>query len=354
MKMLKIGIIGAGNIAEVHMDAYRKNSNVELYAICDANAARLQAMGDKYDIQRRFTDYRDLLALEEIDAVSVCTWNAAHAPCTIAALRAGKHVLCEKPMAMNARDAKEMETAAQESGKLLMIGFVRRYGDDCKLLQELAADGFFGELYYAKATYLRRFGSPGGWFSNKAYSGGGPLIDLGVHVIDLVSYLAGKPKPISVYGATFNKLGDRNGLRDTKDYVAASDRYMEKVFDVEDLAAAMIRFDNGLVLSVEASFSLNIKEDQGEIALFGSQGGAKLSPALELYNTMGGHMMNLRPARPDVCTFGDMFSHEIDHFVDCIQNGTSCKSPAADGVSIMRILDAVYESARTGHEVVLD
>lgn len=353
MKKLNIGIIGAGNIAEVHMTAYQKNPNVELYAICDTNPQRLEAMGEKYGVRRRFTDYHDLLALEELDAVSICTWNAAHAPCAIAALKAGKHVLCEKPMATNAQAAMEMEQAARESGKLLMIGFVRRYGDDCKLLQELTDSGFFGDLYYAKATYLRRYGSPGGWFSNKAYSGGGPLIDLGVHVIDLVSYLAGKPKPVSVYGATFQKLGDQDGIRDSKDYVAASDQYMEKVFDVEDLAAAMIRFDNGLVLSVEASFSLNLKEDRGEIELFGTQGGAKLSPGLELYSQMGGHMVNLQPARPDVCTFGDMFSHEIDHFVDCIQNGTPCISPAADGVSIMRILDAIYESARTGHEVLL-
>ena len=354
MEKLKIGIIGTGNIAEVHMEAYLKNPNIELYALCDINPARLEEMSKKFHVSRCFTDYNQLLALPEIDAVSVCTWNSAHAPCTIAALRAGKHVLCEKPMATNAKEAEEMKQAADESGKLLMIGFVRRYGDDCKLLQEFIQSDFFGDIYYAKATYLRRYGNPGGWFSNKAYSAGGPLIDLGVHVIDLVRYLAGQPKPISVYGATFHKLGDRDGLKDTKEYVAASDQYMEKVFDVEDLATAMIRFDNGLVLSVEASFSLNLKSDKGEIELFGDKAGARLSPQLELYNVINGHMMNIQPAQADACSFGDMFSHEINHFVDCIQKGTACKSPAEDGVAMMRILDAVYESARTGHEIVLN
>ena len=353
MNKLKIGIIGAGNIAEVHIEAYRKNPQVELYALCDVNPVRLEEMGRKYGVERCFTEASEMLALPELDAVSVCTWNAAHASCAMAALRAGKHVLCEKPMATSAAEAMEMAKTARACGKLLMIGFVRRYGDDCKLLQEFAAIGFFGDLYYAKATYLRRFGNPEGWFSNKAYSAGGPLIDLGVHVIDLVRYLAGNPKPVSVYGATFDKLKDRDGIRDAKEYVAASARYMDHVFDVEDLATAMIRFDNGLVLSVEASFTLNLKQDKGEIELFGDKGGAKLGQELELYHQMNGHMVNTQLACPAACGFGDMFSHEIDHFVDCILNGTACKSPAQDGVELMRILDAVYESARTGHEVLL-
>lgn len=354
MNKLKIAIIGVGNIAEVHMEAYRKNPNVEIYALCDCNPQRLAEMGEKYGISKCFTDLSEMLALPEIDAVSVCTWNAAHAPCTIAALKAGKHVLCEKPMATSAEEAMEMVKTAEECGKLLMIGFVRRYGDDCKLLREFVDTGFFGDLYYAKATYLRRFGNPEGWFSNRAYSGGGPLIDLGVHVIDLVRYVAGNPKPVSVYGATFDRLRDREGIRDTKDYVAASARYMDHVFDVEDLATAMIRFDNGLTLHVEASFTLNMPEgDKGEIELFGSNGGAKLDPQLTLVHQMNGHMVNTKMARPDACSFGDFFSHEIDHFVDCIQNNATCLSPAEDGVAMMWILDAIYESARTGHEVVL-
>lgn len=355
MNILNIGIIGTGNIAEIHIESYLKNPQTNLYALCDINEERLNEMGEKYGIpaERRFTSRADMLSLPELDAVSVCTWNAAHAVCTIDALQAGKHVLCEKPMATSAEEAREMLQAAKKSGKLLMIGFVRRYGDDCKILQDFINNDFFGELYYAKASYLRRYGNPEGWFSNKSYSAGGPLIDLGVHVIDLVRYLADRPKPVSVYGATFRKLEDRNGIKDSKAYVAASAKYMEHVFDVEDLATAMIRFDNGLVLSVEASFTLNLKEDKGEVELFGTKAGAKLGSELELFNETNGYMTNMTLASKEAFTFGDMFAHEIAHFTDCILHDVPCKSPAEDGVEMMRILDAIYESAATGHEVIL-
>ena len=184
---IKVAIIGVGNIAESHIQGYLKNPDVELYAFCDIREERLQQMGEKYGITRLYTDKDVMLAeLPEIDAVSVCTWNSAHAPCTIAALKAGKNVLCEKPMATSAAEAREMLAAAKESGKLLMIGFVRRYGNDCTILKDFVDNGYFGDIYYTKATYLRRNGSPGGWFGDKNFSAGGPLIDLGVHVTDLL------------------------------------------------------------------------------------------------------------------------------------------------------------------------
>ena len=245
-----------------------------------------------------------------------------------------------------------MKEAAEKSGKLLMIGFVRRFGNDCAVLQDFISAGFFGELYYAKATYLRRNGCPGGWFGEKARSGGGPLIDLGVHVIDLVRYLMGNPKPVSVYGVTYQKLKDRRELKDEKEYVAAS-KTDHDIYDVEDLASAMIRFDNGAALSVETSFSLNLKEDTGNIELFGTKAGAKLSPELEIYNETNGYMTDITLRKPTALSFDGLFEGEIDHFVDCVRNGVPCKAPAEDGIQLMRILDAVYESARTGHEVVL-
>ena len=276
---MKIGIIGVGTIAAFHIEAYQKNPNVEVYAFCDINEKRLKAMGEKYGVTRLYTDKDEMLKLEELDAVSVCTWNSAHAPCSIAALKAGKHVLCEKPMAMNADEARAMKQAADESGKLLMIGFVRRFGNDCAVVKDFLDNGEFGDLYFAKATYLRRHGAPGGWFGDKSRSGGGPLIDLGVHVTDLARYLAGNPKPVSVYGVTFNKLGDRRGMTGRDGYTS-SGAGRQDIFDVEDLAAALIRFDSGLVLSLEASFSLNIKEDEGTIELFGTKAGAKLNALL--------------------------------------------------------------------------
>lgn len=352
MSKIKVGVIGVGNISNEHIQAYLRNPDVELYAFCDINEEQLNKMGDKYGVSRRFTDMNDLLALPEIDAVSVCTWNAAHAPCTIAALNAGKHVLCEKPMSVSKAYAEEMKAAAERNGKLLMIGFVRRFGNDCAILQDFINNDYFGELYYAKATYLRRKGNPGGWFGNKELSGGGPLIDLGVHVIDLVRYLMGKPKAISVYGATFQKLGDRRNIKEKVDY-ASTGKSDNDICNVEDLATGMIRFDNGAVLHIEASFSLNIKAPEGKIELFGTKAGAKLDPELELYAEENGYMTNVTLTAPTALSFDNLFKNEIDHFVSCVKGEAECLAPAEDGVELMAILDALYESARTGHEVVL-
>lgn len=353
MSKVKVGIIGTGGISNEHINAYLKNEDVELYAFCDINEERVNAMANKYGVDKIYTDMNEMLKLEELDAVSVCTWNSAHAPCTIAALNAGKHVLCEKPMATSAKEAIAMEEAAKKNEKLLMIGFVRRFGNDCSILKDFIGNDYFGDIYYSKATYLRRNGNPGGWFGDQSRSGGGPLIDLGVHVIDLVRYLLGNPKPISVYGATFRKLYDRSNLKTGKAYTA-SGAEEGSVCDVEDLASAMIRFDNGAVLTIEASFSLNIKNDQGTIELFGTKGGAKLDPELEMYTETNGYMADVQLKASTALNFDGLFANEMNHFVSCIKNQNSCISTAQDGIEIMRILDAIYESARIGHEVVLD
>lgn len=352
MKKIKIGIIGVGGIAESHIAAYLKNPNVELYAFCDIREDRLHEMGQKHGITRLFTDKDEMLKLSEIDAVSVCTWNSEHAPCTIAALNAGKHVLCEKPMATTVEDAIKMKEAAEKNNKLLMIGFVRRFGNDCKIVQDFNSVDYLGDIYYAKATYLRRNGNPGGWFGDKSRSGGGPLIDLGVHVIDFTRFVMGNHKPVSVYGATFRKLYDRSNLKTPKNYVSTS-KTDHDICDVEDLATALIRFDNGAVLSIEASFSLNIKKDQGRIEFFGTKGGAKLEPDLEMYTEFNGYMADVTLDAKTSLEFNGLFENEINHYVDCLTGSTECLSPAEDGIEIMKILAAVYKSAETGHEVVL-
>ena len=350
--MIKVGVIGTGGISGVHLGGYSRNPNVEIYALCDINEKNLAKRAEEYKVSRTFTDYREMLALKELDAVSVCTWNSAHAECAIAALRAGKHVLCEKPMALNTAQAQEMEKAAKENGKLLMIGFVRRFGNDCAVLKDFIDSGSFGEIYYAKAQYLRRKGCPGGWFGDKSRSGGGPLIDLGVHVIDLCRYLMGGPQPVSMYGATFSKLGDRRHIKDARGY-SSTVVSKDDIFDVEDMATALIRFDNGAVLSVEASFSLNIEKDVGNIELFGTKAGCKLDPELTIFTDMNDYLANVKLAQSTALSFDGLFDNEINHFVECIETGKPCRNPAQDGVTLMKILDGIYESARTGHEVLL-
>ena len=350
-KKLKVGVIGCGSISEHHLNGYANIDGVEIYALCDINEKNLKDRAAKYGVEKTYTDYNEMLKLEELDAVSVCTWNAAHKECTVAALKAGKHVLCEKPTAMNKAEAEEMKKAAEESGKILMIGFVRRHGNDCAVLKDFIDAGDLGDIYYAKATYLRRNGNPGGWFGNKELSGGGPLIDLGVHVIDLVKYLMGNPKPVSVYGVTYQKLFNRPEIKTKKGYTARGGDVQP--CNVEDLASALIRFDNGATLSIEASFSLNIKNNVGSIELFGTKGGSKMDPSLEIFTDRNGYLTNVSFDAPTALSFSGLFQNEIDHFVACVRGEAENIAPIEDGVDIMAILDAVYESARTGHEVIL-
>ncbi|MBO7358794.1 MAG: Gfo/Idh/MocA family oxidoreductase [Clostridia bacterium] len=352
---LKVAIVGAGGISEVHIAGYKALDNVELYALCDINEERLKEKGARHGVSRLFTDEAEMLrALPEIDAVSVTTWNSQHAPCAIMALEAGKHVICEKPMAMNAEEAAAMEAAAKKAGKLLMIGFVRRFGNDCEVLKDFIDAGDFGEIYYCKANYTRRNGCPGGWFGDKSRSGGGPLIDLGVHVIDLVRYLMGNPQPVSVFGATFDKLKDRPGIKSLAAGYTAADAGREKPkFDVEDLATALVRFDNGAVLHVEAAFSMYIPHDKGIIELYGTKSGAVLDPELTIYTQQNNYLTNVTMAGSTALSFTGLFENEIAHFVRCITDGIPCRNPAEDGVALMKILDAVYESAATGHEVII-
>lgn len=354
-RKIKIAVVGVGNISESHIDAYRHNEDAELYAFCDINEKRLQEKGKKYGVTRLYTDCEKMFAaLPEIDAVSVCTYNSAHKDVTIAALRAGKDVLCEKPMALNAAEAEEMQRVAKECGRKLMIGFVRRYGNDCAIVRDFIAKGYLGDIYYAKARYVRRDGCPGGWFADKRYSGGGPLIDLGVHVIDLVRYLMGNAKPVSVYGATFAKLKECSARsKKNRAYKAASiaDGAFEN--NVEDLATALIRFDNGAVLGVETSFALHTEKDENEISLFGTAGSAKLDPDFHLYTQLLDYPADVGLAMETALTFEGLFRNEIDAFVRVVRGEETCLSPAEDGVAMMRILDAVYESARTGHEILL-
>ena len=242
MKKVKIGLVGAGGIGNVHLNGYKKLDNVEIAAICDINPVNLNATADRFGIEKRYTDIDAMLAAHpELDAVDVCVWNNNHAVCTIKALDAGKHVLCEKPMAYNAKQAEEMLAAAKRNNKLLMIGFSMRFSDQGKIAKDFVDNGYIGDIYYSKAIYVRRHGAPGGWFTDIERSGGGPVIDLGVHVIDLTRYLMGNPKPVSVYAATFDKLGKRDEVKMTAGYQSATTA-KDEPYTVEDSAIAVIRY----------------------------------------------------------------------------------------------------------------
>ena len=351
MQKLKIGIIGTGSISHYHMAGYKlleSKGEVEVVAVCDIDEKKVTEYAKKYNVAKWYTDYNEMMANETLDCVSVCTWNAAHKGATIAALKGGANVICEKPMAMNAAEAEEMMNTAKETGHLLQIGFVRRFGNDAVLVRRFSDAGTLGDIYYAKATYLRRNGCPGGWFGDKRYSGGGPLIDLGVHVIDLVRYLAGNPKPISAFGVTYKNLGcDRAVGGD----VAWEKKEGDFEYSVEDFATAMVQFDNGLTLNVEASFNLNIKNDTGNIELFGTKAGVKLDPQVEVYTDIAGHFVDVKPTGDTALNMDGVFESEIDGFIKACRGEAPCRATAEDGVVIMKILDAIYKSAEVGHSV---
>lgn len=351
--MLKIAVIGAGNIANAHLNGYKSVADAEVYAICDIDAKQLDETADKFGIPRRYTDVDTMLSeLPELDAADICVWNCNHAECAIKALDAGLNVLCEKPMAYNAQEAKKMLEASKRNNKLLMIGFVCRFEKEPKIACDFIKNRYLGNIYYSKALFTRRHGNPGGWFADKRMSGGGPIIDLGVHAIDLLRYLMGNPKPVSVYAVTNSEIGKREYLKNGVEYMpkGASEK---DVSTVEDFASVMIRYDNGAATHLETSYSFNGKDAYFQ-ELYGTKGGLRISDKVTLYTEYNGFLVDT-----DICSDnykaikGNGFEEEIAHFVDCIKNGTECIAPAEDGYEIMRILDAAYLSAETGHEVVL-
>lgn len=348
MGKIKVGIIGTGGISHFHMRGYKGIPDVDVVAVCDIDENKVKAYAAQYNVPKYYTDYNEMMANEQLDAVSVTTWNAAHKGAAIAALNGGANVICEKPMAMNSQEAEEMLEAAKRNGKLLMIGFVRRFGNDADILKTFINAGDMGDIYFAKASYLRRNGCPGGWFSDKEYSGGGPLIDLGVHVMDLVRYLSGNPLPVAAYGVTYSGLRKSN-VAEGQSWKIESAKTFEN--NVEDMATGFVKFDNGLTLYIEASFNLHLKHDIGNIELFGTKAGAKIDPQIEFFTDMNGKLVDIKPAGDTSLSFNGLFENEIAHFVDCVRTGKPCRSPGEDGVVLMKIIDALYESARTNSEV---
>jgi predicted dehydrogenase len=350
MSKLHIGIIGAGSISDMHLQAYQKNDQAQIYAICDLNEERAQEKAEKYGAVRVYGDYRDLLADSAVDAVSICTWNNTHAEISIAALRAGKHVLVEKPLCLTVEEACRVQEAVRETGKVLLVGFVRRYDTNAQLMRRFIDNGDFGEIYYAKASSIRRLGNPGGWFADKERSGGGPLIDIGVHVIDLCWYLMGRPKVVSVSGNTYSKLGNRSHLKNLSFYKAAD--YDATLNSVEDMANAMIRFENGASLMVDVSFTLHAKQNETIVKLFGEKAGLELEPALAIVSEKYDTILNMVPQTDNKSLdVAAAFRNEVRHFIECCTTGKAPISPVEDGLEMMKILCGIYESAEKGQEI---
>lgn len=234
-----------------------------------------------------------------------------------------------------------------------MVGFVRRFESNANYIKEALENGKLGKIYLAKTGYLRKWGNPGGWFCDKKRSGGGPVIDVGVHVIDLIRYLTGKPKAVSVTASTSNCHGLKPEMKGLTKY-NCSDYDPENPFcDVEDGATAMIQFDNDMTLAFETSWVRPIAEDCNYLELFGDKAGVKMEPELEFYTEENNYFLTEKPVITKNNEFNDIFGRELAHFVDCVANGVECRNPGKDGLELMKIIDAIYKSAETKSEVKL-
>jgi predicted dehydrogenase len=348
LKTIGVGIIGSGGIAQgAHMPGYKalESEGVRIVAVADAVAATAKAAAEKFDVPHQFSDYKKLLAMDEIEAVSVCTPNFLHKQPTIDALNAGKHVLVEKPLAMNAREGQEMVAAAKKSGKKLQVGFMTRFSGQAQALKRFIDAGDMGEIYYARAQALRRRGIPGwGVFIEKDKQGGGPLIDIGVHILDLTLFLMGHPKPTHVSGITYAKFGKRD------DVLGLMGQWDPKKFTVEDFAVGFVRFDNGATLTLESSFVANMEQnDLFNTQLFGTEGGCQFSP-VKMFFEKNRTLVDATPVfLPNIRTH----EAEIRSFVKAIREDRPVEVPGEEGLKVTQIIDGIYRSSEEGREVAI-
>ncbi len=341
-KKIRVGIIGAGGISQMHLEGYQLCPNVEVLATCDIDPKRAQQQAEKFKIPHWFDSAAKLLRIKEIDAVSVCTPNYDHKRSTIKALQAGKHVLCEKPMAMNAREAQQMIDAAGKARRKLQIALNNRFRGDSQFLKKLIDSGQIGKPYYARSLSIRRRGVPSwGVFGQKRLQGGGPLIDIGVHIIDLTWYLMGCPKPLAVSGKTYETIGAMPG------HIGQFGSWDHKTYDVEDFAAALVRFENGSSMMIESAFCVNLDRNVFGCNIVGDKGGVSLDP-LAVQMEFQGHLMDCTPNYvPKV----NGYHEEVKAFVEAIAKDRPVPVPATQAVWTTKIIDAIYKSSKLNREV---
>ena len=324
----------------------------EMVAVCDVNEKIAQEAADKFSVGKVYTDYKQMLADGVVDAVSVATPNKFHKDPTIDALKAGVHVLCEKPLAMNAAEAKEMCVAARESGKILQVALQSRFSGPGRFMKSYIEQGNMGDIYFARAQALRRRGVPHwGVFIDKEKQGGGPLIDIGVHILDFTLFLMGYPKPVSASGKTWDMMGKNPEL--TNNF----GEYDRAKFTVEDFAVGLIKFDNGAVVSLESSFMANQQEnDIMKTQLFGTKAGASVriwgDDPIEIYTEKDKQLFDMKPK--NIPHVESAHTAEVVAFVNAILDGKESPVPGLNGLILNAIFDALYKSSETGREELVD
>lgn len=346
---LQVGIIGTGGISGAHINGYQKMAHAcEIVSLCDVIPDAVNSVGERLGVAARYTDYEEMLSKgPKLDICSVCTPNNYHKGPTIAALQAGAHVLCEKPIAGNAQDGAAMVAAARKAKRRLMIGLHNRWNADSQAIKAFIDKGMLGNVYHAKAIATRRRGIPSwGRFYEKAYSTGGPLIDIGVHILDLTLYMIDFPKPVSVVGFVYDPIGTKKAAQHVP-----WGPWNHRKYDVEDYAVGLVRFDNGMSLLLEASWAMNQSNEAFNFQLLGDKGGAELSPP-RIYGETEGYLTNMEPVS---MPGKNGHEEEVRRFIEAILAGDKAPTPTPgeDALTVQKILDAIYDSSAAQCEIAI-
>lgn len=345
-RTLKIGIIGTGGIAQVHMRALQDVEGTEVVAVCDLIKERAERTAEKFGVKHVFTDYHDLLAMDEIEAVNVCTWNQAHCAPTVDALHAGKHVLVEKPMSATLVDAVDMTKAAHESDKILMIALKTRYEPYKIAAKKLADDGALGDIYYVESVACRRSGIPG-WkessFTRKETAGIGAVADIGVYSLDDALWVMGYPRPVAVSGIANNLLGTKYCQP-----TMGSWPWEPGELTVEDFGVASVRFENGCLMTFKTSWIMHM-DSLGQTCWLGTKAGMKLNP-LTLFRHESGVDTDVKIDVPKVEDI-ELFKRENIAFANAIRNNEPSPVPADEMLITNVIIQGLIDSAAAGHEI---
>ena len=365
MKKLNIGIVGCGGVArQKHMPAIAKLADLcEVKALCDIIPERTEKLKKEFGTTdaKVYTDYKQLVEDKNVDVVYVLTPNVSHSPIAVAAFEAGKHVLCEKPMAHSTADAKKMIDAWKKSGKHFSIAYQNRFRPEVQALHKACAAGELGDIYFAKAHAIRRRAVPTwGVFPDKSQQGGGPLIDIGTHALDLTLWLMDNHKPVSVSGSVFYKMGNLPSAVEGNVFGP----WDPKTYEVEDSAFGLIKMENGASIYIEASWALNVSISREQSAtLCGTLGGAELFSGMSyrtnelIYNTVRHGMFTEEKASGGggVAYFSggaeDPASAEARYWLNAVKNGTPPMVDPNQAFVVTQILEGIYKSAETGKEV---
>jgi len=343
--IIKVGIIGAGWPGKAHAKGYIGSGGYRLIAVADLIPSRRKEMIDEFKIAREHASYEELLADRDLDAVSICLPNHLHAPATIAALKSGKHVVCERPPAVSVSEAKKIDAASHKTGKTVLYAFQRRFGGNELAARQAIEKGYAGNVYHARASWTRTRAVPigTGWFTNSEKSGGGALMDLGSAMLDLSWSLLGQPAPTSVYCITHRPLHHQGLVPESQ------------TFDVEEAAFAIARFDSGATLELSVSWALNQSPAQNGVVcrVHGDQG------AVEVYTSKGAIMHRQFTAKGESketpLKLPKLAGHAalMRHFRECILGKATPICGPRQGVVLMQMLEAMYKSAESEKSVQL-